>query len=189
MSWKDSFEVKKILSKLLEGKYSPEKTQRKLKDIKLSGVQKIRIIENEIQERRNRLLQMDKELQTRFEAGEDITDEEKIAYERLETSIKALETQKILIQKEIDAGVEGEIFKTSLERAAEAQREGVLKTAEEVKAIEETRREITYEAKDVLASFDRKFQQRFGKKRGAAARAREAEKEEEERERERMYAG
>jgi len=185
MSWKESFEVKKILSKLLEGKYSPEKAWRKMKDIKLSGAQKIRIIENEIQERRNRLLQMDKELQTRFEAGEEISEEEKIAYERLETSIKALETQKLLIQEEIDAGVEREIFKTTLEKAAEAQKEGVLKTADEIRAVREIRRELSFEAKDLLSSFDRKFQQRFGKQRVGVARR--SEKEEEKREG--LYAG
>lgn len=185
MSWKDSSEVKKVLSKLLEGKYSPEKTQRELRDIKLSGAQKIRIIENEIQERRNRLLQMDKELQTRFKAGETITDDEKIAYERLETSIRALETQKMLIQKKTDTGVEAKIFKTSLVEATEAQKEDMLKTVEEVRAIEETRREITYEAKDLLAAFERKFQQKSGKQKSGVSR----QEEKEQKEKERMYAG
>ncbi|MBS7250408.1 MAG: hypothetical protein KIH08_07435 [Candidatus Freyarchaeota archaeon] len=186
MSWKDSIDMKNILSRLLEGKDSPEKTQEKLRSLKLSGAQKVRIIENEIQERKNRLTQMDRELQTLFEAGKEITDEQKIAYERLEASIRTLETQKMLIQNEIDALAEKEVLGKPLENAVETQTGKLIKTVEELRSIEETKREIKYETKDIIAEFDRKFSQRIGKQQ-TQGEARKAEKAEAEKKKERMY--
>jgi hypothetical protein len=179
MRWKKSSEMRSLLEMLLEGKEPPEKVHEEIRNIKLSGNQKIRIIDSEIQERKARLTQMEKEIQNLIASDKEIPPELKLTYKRLEDSIRILETEKMLAEKEIDEEVEKRVVGKPISEAVEVQSEEISRTAEELRSIKETRREIEYETRDITSEFDRKFGQSL--KQGAKDETKE------EREREKMY--